>query len=60
VCRHLLLQPESKIAVYEGGQFSYPDQEAYNAAQQMIKLLSGRKATDLVIVLISGKWVGLG
>jgi glycerate-2-kinase len=41
--------------VYEGGQFSYPDQEAYNAAQQMIKLLSGRKATDLVIVLISGK-----
>jgi len=55
LCRDLLLLPESRIQVYEGGQSNYPDQVAHQAALAIEQLLTGRKETDLIIVLVSGE-----
>ena len=41
--------------MHEGGQSNYPDQVAHQAALAIEQLLTGRKETDLIIVLISGE-----
>nr|KAG5697070.1 hypothetical protein BaRGS_001986 [Batillaria attramentaria] len=50
----LLLQPETKIRIYEGGQKNLPDEVAHQAALDIQELVSNKKDTDLIIALISG------
>ncbi|KAL8595219.1 hypothetical protein ACOMHN_043372 [Nucella lapillus] len=55
----LLLSGASRIEVYEGGKGQLPDSTAHRAALAIEALLSTRKDTDLIIMLISGGGSGL-
>lgn len=53
--RDLLLQPNTKILVFEGGKNNLPDEDSFKASRAIEELVRGRKNTDLIIVLVSGR-----
>ena len=54
---HLLLKENSLIKVMEGARHNLPDTDAQNAAETIKQLASELTEEDLLLVLISGKYI---
>lgn len=50
----MLLKPGSKIQVFEGAANNLPDEDSQKAAENIARVASSLKDTDLLLVLISG------
>ncbi|XP_033746690.1 glycerate kinase-like [Pecten maximus] len=49
-----LLEPDSKITVYEGAKNNLPDKEAHQAAMAIWDLVKDSTKNDILLVLVSG------
>lgn len=52
--REMLLQPGSKIKIYEGAAHNLPDENALFAAKEILNLSKVLTEKDLLLVLVSG------